>query len=96
MQIDSELVQKLAKLSGLRLDATEEASVRQDLQKMLDFVNRLNEVDTTGLEPLLHMSANDQAEREDIIENTFTNEQALKNAKNTDTQYFRVPKVIKK
>ena len=96
MQIDSELVQKLAKLSGLRLDATEEASVRQDLQKMLDFVNRLNEVDTTGVEPLLHMSANDQAEREDIIENTFTNEQALKNAKNTDTQYFRVPKVIKK
>ena len=96
MQIDSELVQKLAKLSGLRLEATEEDAVRHDLQKMLNFVNRLNEVDTTGVEPLLHMSVNDNAEREDAMENTFSHEQALKNAKNADTQYFRVPKVIKK
>ena len=96
MQIDLELVQKLAKLSGLRVDATEEEAIRHDLQKMLDFVNRLNEVETTGVEPLLHMSVNKDAEREDNMENTFTQEQALKNAKNADAQYFRVPKVIKK
>jgi aspartyl-tRNA(Asn)/glutamyl-tRNA(Gln) amidotransferase subunit C len=96
MQIDLELVQKLAKLSGLRVEATEEEAIRLDLQKMLDFVNRLNEVDTSGVDPLLHMSVRDDAERDDIIENSFTNQQALLNAKNADTQYFRVPKVIKK
>lgn len=63
MQIDSELVQKLAKLSGLRIDPSKEDSIREDLQKMLDFVERLNEIDTSGIAPLQHMMVREDAER---------------------------------
>lgn len=96
MQIDVELVQKLAKLSGLRIEASKEESMRQDLQKMLDFVLRLNEVATEGVEPLQHMVTVQNAERPDEAETGFTTEQALLNAYGADQQYFRVPKVIKK
>jgi aspartyl-tRNA(Asn)/glutamyl-tRNA(Gln) amidotransferase subunit C len=96
MQIDAELIHKLAGLSGLRIDPSREEAMIQDLQKMLDFVHRLNEVDTTGVEPLQHMVTGQNAERTDQEKDIFSRTQALFNAKGADEQYFRVPKVIKK
>jgi len=96
MQIDAELIHKLAGLSGLRIDPTRERAMINDLQKMLDFVQRLNEVDTAGVEPLQHMNTGQNAERADQVMEGYTREQALLNAKGADQQYFRVPKVIKK
>ena len=96
MNIDLQLVQKLAKLSGLHLSADEQHLMQQDLQKMLDFVHRLEEVDTTGVAPLQHMTVGINAERNDEVYVTGTQNKALQGAPDADAMYFRVPKVIKK
>jgi aspartyl-tRNA(Asn)/glutamyl-tRNA(Gln) amidotransferase subunit C len=63
---------------------------------MIQFVEKLNELDTTGVSPLLHMSDNINALREDEIKGSISREEGLKNAVMKDNQFFKVPKVIKK
>ena len=63
---------------------------------MISFIDKLNELDTTGVEPLLHMSDNVNILRDDEVNGMITQEQALKNAPLHDEQFFKVPKVIKK
>jgi aspartyl-tRNA(Asn)/glutamyl-tRNA(Gln) amidotransferase subunit C len=63
---------------------------------MIQFVEKLNELDTTGVSPLLHMSDNINALREDEIKGSISREEGLKNAAKKDSQFFKVPKVIKK
>ena len=96
MQIDDALIDKLALLSRLRFTATEKESIRHDLEKMISFVDKLNELDTEGVAPLLHVSRKENVMREDIVSQKITREEALKNAYNKDDQFFKVPKVIKK
>ena len=96
MEVNDALVDKLADLARLSFNDTEKAAIKNDLQKMIQFVEKLNELDTTGVEPLLHMSGNVNVLREDIITGSITNEDALKNAANSNAPFFLVPKVIKK
>jgi aspartyl-tRNA(Asn)/glutamyl-tRNA(Gln) amidotransferase subunit C len=96
MQVDDALIEKLAKLSLLQFDEAEKEEIKSDLQKMIGFVDKLQELDTTGIEPLLHMSEEVNVLRDDIPGNMLTREEALKNAPHHDGQYFKVPKVIKK
>ena len=96
MKITDELVEKLAMLSRLHFNEEEKISIKHDLGKMIGFVDKLNELDTTGVEPLLHISDNVNVLREDIIMNQCSREDALKNAENTKDGFFTVPKVIKK
>ena len=63
---------------------------------MIGFIEKMNELDTTGVEPLLHMTDNVNILREDIVTGSITNEAALKNAAHTNAPFFLVPKVIKK
>jgi aspartyl-tRNA(Asn)/glutamyl-tRNA(Gln) amidotransferase subunit C len=63
---------------------------------MIGFVDKLKELDTSGIEPLLHMSGNNNMLREDEVKNMLTQEEALRNAPLHDSQFFKVPKVIKK
>jgi aspartyl-tRNA(Asn)/glutamyl-tRNA(Gln) amidotransferase subunit C len=63
---------------------------------MIAFIEKLNEVDTTGVEPLLFMSDEINVLREDIVEGSVSREEALKNAPLKDEQFFKVPKVIRK
>jgi len=63
---------------------------------MIQFVEKLNELDTTGVEPLLHMSDNVNILRDDEIRGSISREEGLKNAAIHDEQFFKVPKVIKK
>jgi aspartyl-tRNA(Asn)/glutamyl-tRNA(Gln) amidotransferase subunit C len=94
MKIDSALIDRLAELSKLEFNETEKDAIREDLQKMLNFINKLNEVETQGYEPLIFMTDELNQYREDVAEHTITKEEALKNAPKKDSDYFKVPKVI--
>ena len=65
-------------------------------KKMIGFIDKLQELDTTGVEPLMHMSEEVNVLREDVPGNMLKQEEALKNAPHHNNQYFMVPKVIKK
>ncbi|MBS1653700.1 MAG: Asp-tRNA(Asn)/Glu-tRNA(Gln) amidotransferase subunit GatC [Bacteroidetes bacterium] len=96
MEVNDKLVDKLAHLSRLRFNEAEKEEIKTDLQRMIAFIEKLNELDTTGVQPLLHMSDEVNVLREDEISGSVTREEALKNAPGHDKQYFKVPKVISK
>jgi aspartyl-tRNA(Asn)/glutamyl-tRNA(Gln) amidotransferase subunit C len=95
MQIDDALIDKLSALCKLSFEAQDREAIKADLQRMLDFVEKIAEVDTTGVAPLIHMTKAVNVWREDVVQPTLTHEQALANAPKRDSDYFRVPKVIK-
>lgn len=96
MEVNDALVEKLAKLSKLQFDDAQKEEIKNDLQKMIAFVEKLNELDTTGVEPLLHMTDEVNMLREDEIKGSVSREEAFKNAPLHDEEFFKVPKVIKK
>ncbi len=96
MEVNDALVDKLAHLARLKFDDAEKAEIRNDLQRMIAFVEKLNELDLEGVEPLMHMTDEVNVLREDIISGSISREEALKNAPAHDGQFFEVPKVIKK
>lgn len=96
MEVNDALVEKLAHLARLKFDGPEKESIKNDLQKMIRFVEKLNELDTTGVEPLLHMSSNVNVLREDEVKGSISRQEGLKNAAVHDEQFIKVPKVIKK
>ena len=96
MEVNDALVDKLANLARLSFDDAEKIAIKNDLQKMIHFVEKLNELDTTGVEALLHMSDNVNVLREDEVKGSISREAGLQNAANHDELFFKVPKVIKK
>ncbi|MFI5132963.1 MAG: Asp-tRNA(Asn)/Glu-tRNA(Gln) amidotransferase subunit GatC [Chitinophagales bacterium] len=96
MEVNDAMVDKLAHLARLKFEDAEKAEIKSDLQKMITFVEKLNELDLTGVEPLLHMSDEVNVLREDEIKGSISREDALKNAPLHDEQFFKVPKVIRK
>ncbi len=96
MEVNDALVNNLALLSRLEFNEVEKKEIKNDLQKMIAFIEKLNELDTEGVEPLLHMSDNINSLREDEVKGSLTHEEALQNAPRHDAEYFKVPKVIRK
>lgn len=96
MEVNDDLINNLAQLARLEFNDTEKDEIKNDLQKMIEFIDKLNELDTSGVEPLLHMSENVNMLREDEVKGSISREDALKNAAIHDDQFFKVPKVIKK
>ena len=96
MEIRDEMVDKLASLSRLQFTAEEKTAIRLDLEKMIGFVDKLNELDTSGVEPLMHISGNHNILRDDEVLQEFSREEALKNAPVKDNHFFKVPRVINK
>jgi aspartyl-tRNA(Asn)/glutamyl-tRNA(Gln) amidotransferase subunit C len=96
MEVNDTMVDKLAHLSRLRFSDTEKQEIKHDLQKMIGFVEKLNELNLDGVEPLLFMSDEVNVLREDEIKGSISREEAFKNAPLHDGQFFKVPKVIKK
>jgi aspartyl-tRNA(Asn)/glutamyl-tRNA(Gln) amidotransferase subunit C len=94
MKVDDALIENLAHLARLEFSEEEKAGLRKDLQSMIAFVEKLNEVNTDGIKPLLHMSSAVNVFREDKIKGSATREEALQNAPLTDGVFFKVPKVI--
>lgn len=96
MEVNDELVTKLANLARLQFNASEKEGIKNDLQRMIQFVEKLNELDTTGVEPLLHMSEQVNILRDDEVRGSISREEGLQNAPVHDEEFFKVPKVIKK
>lgn len=96
MIVNEALIDKLAKLSKLSFNAAEKESIQQDLEKMIAFVEKLQEVDTSGMEPLTHMATQDNVTRNDRVTAGLSQEAALQNAANSGNGFFKVPRVIKK
>ncbi len=96
MNIDSDTVDKIAHLARLELATDEKEEMIADMNKILEFMAKLNEVDTTGVEPLVYMSEEVNVFREDIVKQEITTEEALQNAPKHDDKYFLVAKVIEK
>lgn len=95
MKVDHKTVKRLAELSKLSFSEQEENEMVDGLNEMLAFVDKLKELDTKDVEPLVFMNEQTDVLRDDIIEAPITQAEALKNAPSKDMYYFRVPKVIK-
>lgn len=96
MEVNDVLVQQLADLARLEFNDQEKIEIRGDLQRMITFVEKLNELDTTNVKPLLHLTDDNNVFREDKVIPVITREEALKNAPSATEEYFEVPKIIKK
>ncbi|MDB5024913.1 MAG: gatC [Mucilaginibacter sp.] len=96
MTIDKETVEKVAHLARLELAEDEKDQMIQDMSKILGFMDKLNEINTSGIEPLVYMTNEMNVMREDVVKQEITHEQALQNAPKHDGNYFLVAKVIEK
>jgi len=95
MEINNEIVDKIASLSKLSFSGDEKEAIKNDMNKMLEFVGKLEEVNTEGVTPLIHISEEVNVLRADESEYSISQEEALKNAPKKDSTYFKIPKVLK-
>ena len=96
MEVNDALLDKLADLARLYIEPAEKEGLKKDLQRMISFVEKLQELDISGTAPLLQMSDSVNVLRDDVMQGSVSREEALKNAPDTDGVFFKVPKVIKK
>jgi aspartyl-tRNA(Asn)/glutamyl-tRNA(Gln) amidotransferase subunit C len=96
MKITEELIDHIAHLARLEFQGEDKVSIKKDMERMIEFVDKLSEVDTTNVEPLIFMSEEINRLREDEPKVTVTHEEALLNAPKKDSDYFRIPKVLDK
>jgi aspartyl-tRNA(Asn)/glutamyl-tRNA(Gln) amidotransferase subunit C len=99
MKISREDVLKVAALANLELSDAEVDTFRGHLDDILTYVDKLNEVDTSGIEPLTQVvaaTADDLALREDVIVRADVITEVLQGAPDPEAPYFRVPRVIEK
>ena len=96
MELDDKLLDHLSTLSRLEFEAREREQIRHDLSEMLSFVEKLKEVDTEGVEPLIFMNDRTNVMRPDEARPGLSPDDALANAPDRQGNFFRVPKVLKK
>ena len=94
MEIDKNTLYKLAELAKLEIKPEQEEKLIKDLSQIINWVAQLQEVNTQGIEPLLNMSHEINAMREDVSGNMILKAEALSHAKQKDEQFFLVNKVI--
>jgi len=93
-KINEELIDQLAHLARLEFDQQAKQNILNDLNRILDYIDQLNELDTSNIEPLIYLTPNQNILREDEVKEVLKKEDALANAPKKDSDYFRVPKVI--
>jgi len=96
MQITDQMITKLAGLSHLSFTGEERERIRKDLENMIAFADKLNQLNTAGVEPLLHLTENINVFKTDVAKNELTTEQALLNAPVSSGSFFTVPKTVRK
>jgi len=96
MIIDKQTINKVAELARIAIDDKEMESLTTDMNKILTFMEKLNELDTTGVQPLVYMNEEENVWREDQVKQELSAEEGLKNAALHDAHYFYVPKIIEK
>ncbi len=96
MAISQKDVHYIADLAKLKLNSSEVPRITEQLNKILDYMEQLNELDTSNVEPLAHPLELENVFREDRPQKSLSVEQALQNAPRRAGKYFSVPKVIRK
>jgi aspartyl-tRNA(Asn)/glutamyl-tRNA(Gln) amidotransferase subunit C len=94
MKVTKELVLHIAELAQLKLREDEIEKFQEELTQILSYVEKLNEIDTSQVEPLSHPLPTINVYREDKKETSLPREEALKNAPDSTEEFFKVPKVI--
>lgn len=94
MKIDRALLDKIAHLSRLEFDEKDAGKMMKDMTAIVEWVEKLKEVDTDGVEPLTTMSHEINVLREDEVKEHLSHTRALGTAPKKDADYFRVPKVL--
>ena len=93
MHIDRATLEKIADEARLELDQESAQEMHKDINQILDWIEKLQEIDTTGIEPLISMSQEGNKLREDEVVTPPSQEVVLCNAPQKDSDYFKVPKV---
>ncbi len=93
-KIDTNTVDQIAHLARLEFDENSKPGIIKDMNRMLEFVDKLNELNTENVEPLIYMTSENNVLRADEIEQSISQKEALKNAPKKDSDYFKAPKVI--
>jgi aspartyl-tRNA(Asn)/glutamyl-tRNA(Gln) amidotransferase subunit C len=96
MNIDSTTVKQVAHLARLEFDEAGEQAMINDMNRMIGFVEKLNELDTENVQPLIYMTDEVNHLREDQIKEPLAQDVVLSNAPKKDSDYFKVPKVVEK
>jgi len=96
MPVSVEDVNKISKLAKLKFSEEEKIKLQNDMNRILDYMDKLNELDLSNVEPLENINGTENIFREDEPGETIKREDALKNAPSKTDKFFKVPKVIKK
>jgi aspartyl-tRNA(Asn)/glutamyl-tRNA(Gln) amidotransferase subunit C len=94
MKITDEVIDHIAHLARLEFEGDKKQMIKGDMERIITFMEKLQEVNTDNVEPLIFMSDEVNVLREDVAKETITQEQALLNAPKKDSDYFRIPKVL--
>ena len=95
-RISNETIDKIAHLARLEFENQAKDEIAKDLNRMLDFVDQLNGLNTDNIEPLIYMNKEVNTMREDVLHQDITQNDALINAPKKDSDYFKVPKVVER
>ena len=95
-RISNETIDKIAHLARLEFENEAKVEIAKDMNRMLEFVDKLNELNTDNVEPLIYMSNEVNVLREDEVRHDISQKEALQNAPKKDSDYFKVPKVVEK
>jgi len=95
-KIDEILIDKLCFLSKLSFNDLERETMKNDLGMILNLVQKINQISTDEVEPLIHITTEINRFRDDEPQITLTKEETLTNAPKRDSDYFRVPKFVEK
>ena len=93
-KLDIKTVDEIAHLARLEFDERSKKEILNDMNRMLSFIDKLSELNTDSVQPLIYMTAENNILRPDVPEVTLTQKEALKNAPKKDSDYFKAPKVI--
>jgi aspartyl-tRNA(Asn)/glutamyl-tRNA(Gln) amidotransferase subunit C len=96
MNIDKETIYKVADLARIEIGAHEVENLQADMNKILTFMEKLNELDTDAVEPLVYMNPEVNVWREDVVIQELTVSEGLKNAALHNEEFFLVPKILDK
>lgn len=96
MKITEETIEHIAHLARLQFEGEDKIAIRNDLERIVTFMDKLGELDTSNEQPLIFMTDEVNRLREDIAVTTISQEEALMNAAKRDSDYFRIPKVLSK
>ena len=92
--ISDETIEYVGILAKLELSEEEKENAKKDMGEMLDYIDKLNELDTTGIEPMSHVFPVHNVFREDVVKNGDGREETLANAPERKDDCFVVPKTI--